>query len=65
MNKFVVYCDPEGMKELCDLSPYNLKKDLKNISEDELKGKDDKISKRAGNQLRELVEEYLIALGDL
>ena len=53
------------MKELCDLSPYNLKKDLKNISEDELKGKDDKISKRAGNQLRELVEEYLIALGDL
>lgn len=36
MNKFSVYCDPEGMKELCDLSPYNLKKDLKLIQEKEL-----------------------------
>ncbi|MBQ7820449.1 MAG: hypothetical protein IJ341_12220 [Bacteroidales bacterium] len=36
MSKFSVYCDPQGMKELCELSPYNLKKDLKPITEDEL-----------------------------
>lgn len=36
MYTFSVYCDPKGMKELCDLSPYNLKKDLKDIEEDEL-----------------------------
>ena len=37
MNKFSVYYDPEGMDEICKRSPYNLKKDLKHISEEERK----------------------------
>ena len=34
MNKFKVYCNPEEMEELCALSPFNLKKDLKNLKKD-------------------------------
>ena len=47
MNRFLVYYDPEGMEELCKLSPYNLKKDLKNISEDEIQ----RIAEDVANEL--------------
>ncbi len=36
MTTYRIYYDPEGMQELCALSPFNLKNDLKNISEEEL-----------------------------
>lgn len=48
MATYRVYCDPEGMRELCALSPYNLKKDIKNISEKELNS----ISEEIANELR-------------
>ena len=37
MSKFSVYYDPDGMEEICKRSPFNLKKDLKNISDEEIK----------------------------
>ena len=36
MPKFSVYYNPEEISELCDKSPYNLKKDIKNIDKEEL-----------------------------
>lgn len=33
MDKYFVYCDPDALEELCSRTPYNLKKDLKNIDE--------------------------------
>lgn len=47
MCKFSVYCDPDGMEELCSYSPYNLKKDLKDIEQDEL----DTIMENVANEL--------------
>ena len=37
MEKFSVYYDPEALEELCMRTPYNLKKDLKNIDEETIK----------------------------
>ena len=36
MEKFSVYYDPDDLEELGQYTPYNLKKDLKNIDEDTL-----------------------------
>ena len=36
MEKFSVYYDPDALEELGKHTPYNLKKDLKNIDEDTL-----------------------------
>ncbi len=36
MEKFSVYYDPDDLEELCQYTPYNLKKDLKNIGKDTL-----------------------------
>ena len=33
MGTFRVYYDPAALEELCRRTPYNLKKDLKNIDE--------------------------------
>ena len=42
-----MYYDPEGMEDICKLSPYNLKKDLKDISEDEIQ----RIAEGVANEL--------------
>lgn len=47
MPKFSVYYNPEEISELCDKSPYNLKKDIKNIDKEEL----DKIAEEIGNEI--------------
>lgn len=52
MGKFTVYCDPIGMEELCNLSPYNLKKDLKSIKNEEL----DQILEDVANELYQGVD---------
>ena len=48
MITYRVYCDPDGMQDLCALSPFNLKKDLKNLSKDELNS----ILEEIGNEIR-------------
>lgn len=48
MATYRVYCDPDGMEELCALSPFNLKKDLKGISQDDRYF----IQEEIGNSLR-------------
>lgn len=52
MSKFSVYCDPDGMEELCRLSPFNLKKDLKSINKEEL----NKILENVANELYQGVQ---------
>lgn len=52
MSKFSVYCDPDGMEELCSLSPYNLRKDLKSIKSDEL----NRILENVANELHQGVQ---------
>lgn len=48
MTTYRVFCDPDGMQELCALSPFNLKNDLKGITKDELED----ILEEIGNELR-------------
>lgn len=49
MKIYRVYCNPEGMEELCSRSPFNLKKDLKHIRDEELK----EICEEVANELKQ------------
>ena len=49
MANYSVHYDPDEMRELCDLSPYNLKREIKSISESEL----ERIAEEIGNALRQ------------
>ena len=49
LANYSVHYDPEHMQEICDRSPYNLKKEIKDISKDELH----RIAEEIGHALRQ------------
>lgn len=52
MAKFSIYYTPEEIEELCRLSPFNLKKDLKAIDKAEI----DRIAEEIGNEVYNGIE---------
>ena len=49
LNKISVYCDPAGLEELHSRTPYNLRKDLKDIDDDTIA----QIAEELGNEIKE------------